>query len=33
MHVYVVLYDVYDVFYHYAFHKIDVCLYTFVQYQ
>ena len=30
MHVYVVLYEV---FYHYAFYKIDVCLYTFVQYQ
>ena len=35
MHVYVVLYDVlvYEVFHHYAFYKIDVCLYTFVQYQ
>ena len=33
MHVYVVLYDVYEVFYHYAFYKIDICLYTFVQYQ
>ena len=28
-----VLYEVYEVFYHYALYKIDICLYTFVQYQ
>ena len=31
MHVYVVLYDVYEVFHHYAFYKIDVCFKFFVR--
>ena len=33
MHVYVVLDYVYEVFHQYAFYKIDICLYTLVQYQ
>ena len=29
MHVYVVLYDVYEVFHHYAFYKIDVYIHLY----